>query len=178
MATTAAAAPDLSLHISPPSPPDDARSSDMLFSKQTLCLGLVQTTTAAAAHDQDGQCDDVQQQQRLHQPSQIQRFKKTSSSSAALLSAGGGTTRSGNGNSGGGKRSSRAPRMRWTTALHAHFVHAVELLGGHESTLVDATSLLVACLPYIHSHPRSVQIVSQSINCASVRWSYAFAATR
>ena len=34
---------------------------------------------------------------------------------------------------GGSKRSSRAPRMRWTTALHARFVHAVELLGGHES---------------------------------------------
>lgn len=33
----------------------------------------------------------------------------------------------------GGKRSTRAPRMRWTTTLHAHFVHAVELLGGHES---------------------------------------------
>uniref|UniRef100_K4AJK8 Myb-like domain-containing protein n=1 Tax=Setaria italica TaxID=4555 RepID=K4AJK8_SETIT len=84
-----------------------------------LCLGL-ETATA----QQDGQSDT--QQQRLHQPSQIQRFKK---SSPAALS--GGTTRSGNG-SGGGKRSSRAPRMRWTTALHAHFVHAVELLGGHE----------------------------------------------
>ncbi|KAG1368552.1 putative transcription factor KAN4 [Cocos nucifera] len=33
----------------------------------------------------------------------------------------------------GGKRSIRAPRMRWTTTLHAHFVHAVELLGGHEN---------------------------------------------
>lgn len=32
------------------------------------------------------------------------------------------------------KRSIRAPRMRWTTTLHAHFVHAVQLLGGHEST--------------------------------------------
>ena len=31
------------------------------------------------------------------------------------------------------KRSIRAPRMRWTTTLHAHFVQAVELLGGHES---------------------------------------------
>jgi hypothetical protein len=29
----------------------------------------------------------------------------------------------------------RAPRMRWTTTLHARFVHAVELLGGHESML-------------------------------------------
>lgn len=33
----------------------------------------------------------------------------------------------------GVKRSVRAPRMRWTTTLHAHFVHAVQLLGGHES---------------------------------------------
>jgi hypothetical protein len=30
------------------------------------------------------------------------------------------------------KRSMRAPRMRWTTNLHQHFVHAVDLLGGHE----------------------------------------------
>lgn len=34
------------------------------------------------------------------------------------------------------KRSVRAPRMRWTTTLHARFVHAVELLGGHESMLI------------------------------------------
>ncbi|KAF2309918.1 hypothetical protein GH714_005618 [Hevea brasiliensis] len=33
----------------------------------------------------------------------------------------------------GVKRSIRAPRMRWTTTLHAHFVHAVQLLGGHEN---------------------------------------------
>lgn len=32
----------------------------------------------------------------------------------------------------GVKRSVRAPRMRWTSTLHAHFVHAVQLLGGHE----------------------------------------------
>lgn len=31
------------------------------------------------------------------------------------------------------KRSMRAPRMRWTSSLHARFVHAVDLLGGHES---------------------------------------------
>lgn len=33
------------------------------------------------------------------------------------------------------KRSLRAPRMRWTSTLHGRFVHAVELLGGHESKL-------------------------------------------
>lgn len=31
------------------------------------------------------------------------------------------------------RRSMRAPRMRWTSTLHARFVHAVERLGGHES---------------------------------------------
>jgi hypothetical protein len=34
--------------------------------------------------------------------------------------------------------------MRWTTALHAHFVHAVELLGGHESKFFKNV-VLVAC---------------------------------
>ncbi|KAJ4840891.1 hypothetical protein Tsubulata_010395 [Turnera subulata] len=34
------------------------------------------------------------------------------------------------------KRSMRAPRMRWTSTLHARFVHAVELLGGHESCVL------------------------------------------
>ncbi|MED6191805.1 hypothetical protein PIB30_004018 [Stylosanthes scabra] len=38
------------------------------------------------------------------------------------------------------KRNMRAPRMRWTTSLHARFVHAVELLGGHETFgLIGAT---------------------------------------
>lgn len=41
----------------------------------------------------------------------------------------------------GTKRGTRAPRMRWTTALHARFVHAVQLLGGHESRLKFSSSL-------------------------------------
>jgi hypothetical protein len=32
------------------------------------------------------------------------------------------------------KRAARAPRMRWTSTLHSRFVHAVELLGGHDRT--------------------------------------------
>lgn len=35
------------------------------------------------------------------------------------------------------KKIVRAPRMRWTSSLHARFVHAVELLGGHESMHVS-----------------------------------------
>lgn len=40
------------------------------------------------------------------------------------------------------KRSMRAPRMRWTSTLHAHFVQAVELLGGHESKHVALVSYI------------------------------------
>jgi hypothetical protein len=43
----------------------------------------------------------------------------------------------------GVKRSVRAPRMRWTTTLHAHFVHAVRLLGGHESNILKNLHSLV-----------------------------------
>ncbi len=62
-------------------------------------------------------------------------LQETNNPAAALRAGGGG--------GGGGsrfmssskfpsKRSMRAPRMRWTTNLHQHFVHAVDLLGGHE----------------------------------------------
>jgi len=39
------------------------------------------------------------------------------------------------------KRTMRAPRMRWTTTLHARFVHVVQLLGGHESNHAFIISL-------------------------------------
>lgn len=38
------------------------------------------------------------------------------------------------------KRSLRAPRMRWTSMLHARFVRAVELLGGHESKCIACSA--------------------------------------
>ncbi|XP_047080780.1 probable transcription factor KAN2 isoform X2 [Lolium rigidum] len=55
-----------------------------------------------------------------------------------------------------GRRSVRAPRMRWTTTLHARFVHAVELLGGHDRAtpksvleLMDVKDLTLA---HVKSH--------------------------
>ncbi|RRT65107.1 hypothetical protein B296_00026907 [Ensete ventricosum] len=49
------------------------------------------------------------------------------------------------------KRSTRAPRMRWTSSLHARFVHAVELLGGHESMPPDLAPSILPLLCIICS---------------------------
>lgn len=122
--TATTAAPDLSLHISPPSPP--AAGVDMP-PEPRLLLGLELNDDTAAVQEHNLQVQRLQ----LHQPNQTARgFKKISSGAAA--------------GGGGGRRSSRAPRMRWTTALHAHFVHAVELLGGHESMLNSEHQLISA----------------------------------
>uniref|UniRef100_R7WBK2 Putative Myb family transcription factor n=1 Tax=Aegilops tauschii TaxID=37682 RepID=R7WBK2_AEGTA len=106
---TMAVAPDLSLHISPPSP-DTAVGHN-----GEVRLGLHES--AAKRHRG--------LEEMLHQPNKAHGFKKSSCPDVG----GGAVARPA---AGGRKRSSRAPRMRWTTALHAHFVRAVELLGGHE----------------------------------------------
>jgi hypothetical protein len=60
-------------------------------------------------------------------------LQETNNSAAGLrVGGGGGGSRFMSSSKFPSKRSMRAPRMRWTTNLHQHFVHAVDLLGGHE----------------------------------------------
>ncbi|KAJ1266133.1 hypothetical protein BS78_08G127400 [Paspalum vaginatum] len=138
-ATTAA--PDLSLHISPPSPAASCRSGDMAPEEPRLLLGLERDTAAAPGAVQEHSIPAVQQ--RLHQPIQTAHGLKKQSSGTAT-------------GGGGGRRSARAPRMRWTTALHAHFVHAVELLGGHEratpKSVLELMNVKDLTLAHVKSH--------------------------
>ncbi|KAK1436305.1 hypothetical protein QVD17_02084 [Tagetes erecta] len=54
------------------------------------------------------------------------------------------------------KRNMRSPRMRWTTTLHARFVHAVDLLGGHEratpKSVLELMDVKDITLAHVKSH--------------------------
>ncbi|QCD81884.1 two-component response regulator ARR-B family [Vigna unguiculata] len=69
------------------------------------------------------------------------------------------------------KRNIRAPRMRWTTALHARFVHVVQLLGGHERAtpksvleLMDVKDLTLA---HVKSHLQMYRTVKTTDRAAA-----------
>ncbi|CAN4077274.1 unnamed protein product [Withania somnifera] len=69
------------------------------------------------------------------------------------------------------KRSMRAPRMRWTSTLRARFVHAVELLGGHERAtpksvleLMDVKDLTLA---HVKSHLQMYRTVKTTDKAAA-----------
>ncbi|TKY61095.1 Transcription repressor KAN1 [Spatholobus suberectus] len=64
------------------------------------------------------------------------------------------------------KRTTRAPRMRWTTSLHARFTHAVALLGGHEratpKSVLELMDVKNLTLSHVKSHLQTYRTVKNT----------------